>query len=96
MKEIAQERIRDELVKTIMSDRAKEGIELMSETGILKYIMPEMEEGIGIEQNKAHSFTVWEHNLKSLEYAVLKKMAIGNKIGGSTARCGQTGYSQKK
>ena len=44
MKEIAQERIRDELVKTIMSDRAKEGIELMSETGILKYIMPEMEE----------------------------------------------------
>ena len=76
LKEIAQERIRDELVKTIMSDRAKEGIELMSETGILKYIMPEMEEGIGIEQNKAHSFTVWEHNLKSLEYAVLKKWPL--------------------
>ena len=94
LKEIAQERIRDELVKTIMSDRAKEGIELMSETGILKYIMPEMEEGIGIEQNKYHSFTVWEHNLKSLEYAVLKKCTIGNKIGGSTARCAQTRHQK--
>ena len=55
-----------------MSDRAKEGIELARETGILKYIAPELEEGIDVEQNKAHSFTVWEHNLKSLEYAVMK------------------------
>ena len=73
LKEIAQERIHDEFVKVIMSVRAKEGIELMRETGMLKYIMPELEEGIGVEQNKAHSFTVWEHNLKSLEHAVSKK-----------------------
>mgnify|MGYP001583562655 CR=1 FL=1 len=76
LKEIAQERIHDELVKIIMSDRAKEGIELMHETGMLKYIMPEIEEGIGVEQNKAHSFNVWEHNLKSLEHAVFKKWPL--------------------
>ena len=76
LKEIAQERIHDEFVKVIMSDRAKDGIELMYETGILKYIMPELEEGIDVEQNKAHSFTVWEHNLKSLEYAVMKKWPL--------------------
>ena len=29
-----------------------------------------------MEQNKAHSFTVWEHNLKSLEYAVMKKWPL--------------------
>ena len=76
LEKIAQERIHDELIKIIMSERAKEGIEMMNETGILKYIMPELEEGIGIEQNKAHSFTVWEHNLKSLEYAGLKKWPL--------------------
>ena len=76
LKEIAQERIHDEFVKVIMSDRAKEGIEMMNETGMLKYIMPELEEGIGVEQNKAHSFTVWEHNLKSLEHAVSKKWSL--------------------
>ena len=76
LKEIAQERIHDEFVKVIMSDRAKEGIELMNETGMLKYIMPELEEGIGVEQNKAHSFTVWEHNLKSLEHSVSKKWPL--------------------
>ena len=73
---IAQERIRDEFVKVIMSDRAKEGIELMHEMGVLKHILPEIEEGLGIEQNKAHCFTVWEHNLKSLEHAVSKKWSM--------------------
>ena len=76
LKEIAQERIHDEFVKVIMSDRAKEGIELMNETGMFKYILPELEDGIGVEQNKAHSFTVWEHNLKSLEHAASKKWPL--------------------
>ncbi|MEK7142376.1 MAG: HD domain-containing protein [Patescibacteria group bacterium] len=76
LKKIAQERIHDEFVKIIMSDGAKEGVELMHELEILKYVLPELEEGIDIEQNKAHSFTVWEHNLKSLEYAVSKKWSL--------------------
>ena len=76
LEEIAQERIHDEFVKVIMSDRAKEGVELMHELEILKYILPELEEGIDIEQNKAHSFTVWEHNLKSLGHAVSKKWSL--------------------
>src|SRR3989344_8960128 len=80
LKEIAQERIHDEFVKIIMSEKAKEGIELTRETGILKYIMPELEEGIGIEQNKAHNFTVWEHNLKSLEHAASKKWSLETRL----------------
>lgn len=80
LKEIAKERIHDEFVKIIMSDMAKEGIELARETGILKYILPELEEGIGVEQNKAHSFTVWEHNLKSLEHAVSKKWPLETRL----------------
>lgn len=64
---IAKERIRDELIKILMLPRAREGIELLHVLGLLKYIIPELEEGIGIE-NRPKIFTVWAHNLKALEY----------------------------
>ncbi len=69
---IAKERIKDELVKILMSERAKKGIEEMMELGVLKYVIPGLEEGYGIGQNKAHKFNVWEHNLLSLDHAVKK------------------------
>ncbi|MFH1956325.1 MAG: CCA tRNA nucleotidyltransferase, partial [Patescibacteria group bacterium] len=69
---ISQERIRDEFVKIIMTDKPSKGIEMMHELGALKYVLPELEEGIDIDQNKAHKFTVWEHNLRSLDHAAFK------------------------
>jgi poly(A) polymerase/tRNA nucleotidyltransferase (CCA-adding enzyme) len=70
---IAKERIKDEFEKIIMSDNASQGIRVMNELGVLEYVIPELEEGIGIEQNKDHKFTVWEHNLRALDHAVSKK-----------------------
>jgi poly(A) polymerase/tRNA nucleotidyltransferase (CCA-adding enzyme) len=70
---IAKERIKDEFEKIIISDNASQGIRTMNELGVLKYVIPELEEGIGIEQNKDHKFTVWEHNLRALDHAVSKK-----------------------
>lgn len=67
MQFIAKERIRDELSKMFLAERAREGIEQLQELGLLKYIMPEVEEGIGVE-NRPRIFTIWEHNLKALEY----------------------------
>jgi len=69
---ISKERIRDEFLKMINSERAAEGIELMRELGILKYVVPELEEGVGVTQNKHHIYTCYKHNLKSLEYAAKK------------------------
>ncbi len=66
---IAKERIKDEFVKMVMAEHPSRGIETMSELGMLKYVLPELEEGRGVEQNKAHKFTVWEHNLRSLDHA---------------------------
>jgi len=80
LQEIAQERIHDEFVKIIMSGKPRKGIELMNELGVLKYILPELEEGIGVEQNKAHKFTVWEHNLQALDHAVSKKWPLGIRL----------------
>jgi len=69
---IAKERIRDEFIKIIMSPLAKKGIELLEETGLLKFIVPELRQGINNGQNKHHIYTIWEHNLRALDYAVKK------------------------
>lgn len=66
---ISKERIRDELIKIIDGPNPKSSIELLREAGLLEHIMPELKEGIGIEQRGPHKYEVWEHNLRALEYA---------------------------
>src|SRR3989339_583655 len=56
LKMISKERIRDEFLKIVMSERADEGIEKLRELGLLKFIVPELEEGYRISQNKHHIY----------------------------------------
>lgn len=72
LRAISKERIRDELMKIIMADKAKDGIELLRQLGLLKYIMPELEEGYGVSQNKHHIYECYEHAILSLKYAAQK------------------------
>jgi len=72
LKEIAMERIREEFVKILMSENPMIGIVLSQKLGILQYVTREIEKGIGVEQNQAHSFDVWEHSLRSLQHAADK------------------------
>jgi poly(A) polymerase/tRNA nucleotidyltransferase (CCA-adding enzyme) len=67
---ISKERVRDEFIKIINSPSADEGIELLRDTELLNYVLPELLEGVGVTQNKHHKYNVWEHNLKALKYAV--------------------------
>lgn len=76
LKEISQERIRDEFAKVIMTEKATEGVETLRELGLLNFIIPELVEGYGVTQNKHHIYTVWEHNLLSLAYAVKQKWSF--------------------
>jgi len=69
---IAKERIRDEFVKLIMSPRAAEGVVAMEDLGLLKFVVPELREGIGCGQNKHHIYTVFDHNVRALHYAAEK------------------------
>ena len=69
---ISKERIRDEFLKIIMSERAAEGIERMRQLGLLKYIIPELEEGYKVTQNKHHIYDCYEHYLRSLDFAAKK------------------------
>lgn len=69
---ISKERIRDEFLKIITTEKAAEGIEILRELGLLKHIIPELEEGYKVTQNKHHIYDCYEHSLKSLDFAAKK------------------------
>lgn len=73
---IAKERIRDEFQKIIMSDRATAGILLLEELDLLRYVVPELREGLGVGQNKHHIYTVFEHNIRALDYTAKKNYSL--------------------
>ncbi len=68
LKFVSPERIRDELIKILSSSRPALGINLLHETKLLQYILPELEQGVGVKQDRHHIYTVFKHNLLSLEH----------------------------
>ena len=83
-------------MKIIMSERAAEGVELLRELSFLKYIIPELEEGYKITQNKHHIYECYEHYLRSLDYAAKKNFnkyvrlaALFHDIGKPKAKRGE-------
>ena len=76
IKDVSAERVRDEFTKIVMSQNPKTGIELLQKTNILKYIIPELERGIGVDQTQAHVYDVWEHLLRSLQHAADKGFSL--------------------
>ena len=72
LEKISKERIRDEFVRILESAQPMKALVLSHKLGILQYIAPELEQGIGVEQNQAHSFDVFEHNLRSTQHAADK------------------------
>ena len=76
LEKISRERIRDEFTKIIMSNEPSIALEISARLDLLKYISSEFEQGIGVEQNKAHAYTVWEHLLRSLNHAAKKNYPL--------------------
>jgi putative nucleotidyltransferase with HDIG domain len=76
LRNVSCERIRDEFCKLLMTDFPMRGIVLMKDLDILRFVVPELERGIGIMQNQAHRFDVWEHNLRTLQHAADKKWPL--------------------
>ncbi len=72
LKKISEERIRDEFEKIIMSKNPAIGITMLQKFGLLKNIIPELEEGIGCEQLGEHIYDVWGHLLHALQHAADK------------------------
>jgi poly(A) polymerase/tRNA nucleotidyltransferase (CCA-adding enzyme) len=68
IKFIANERIRDELIKILASDRAYEGLMRLYNLILLQYIIPELVRGVGVDQNRHHTYTVFKHSMLSLRH----------------------------
>jgi len=68
LKFISPERIRDELIKILASVRPYEGIKLLHDCKLLQYVLPELEQGVGVKPARHHIYPVFEHNLLTLKY----------------------------
>ncbi len=83
---VSAERVRDELLKTIESPLPSAGFFLMRDTGILGVILPELLEGVGVEQGSLHCYDVFTHSLYACDAApraslILRMAALLHDIG---------------
>lgn len=86
IQEISPERIRDELSAILISPRPKLGLELLTETGLLPHILPELQACYGFDQhNPHHNLDVYQHTLAVVENTppdlVLRLAALFHDIG---------------
>lgn len=65
---ITQERITDEFNKMMMSNDPARAICMLRFVGVMKYVLPELEETYDMGQNDFHFGTVWEHTLAVIEH----------------------------
>jgi poly(A) polymerase/tRNA nucleotidyltransferase (CCA-adding enzyme) len=71
---ISFERIADEFSKIILSESPAEGVDMLQKAKLLKYILPEIEEGLRCGQNLHHIYHVYQHNILALKYCPSKKL----------------------
>lgn len=76
LKFIANERIKDELVKILSSDHSYEGMMKLYKTNLLNYIIPELLIGDGVAQSRHHVHTVFKHCMLSLKYCPNKEWQV--------------------
>jgi len=70
LENISGERIRDEFFKLIMGKEPMKALNVARATSVLDHFLPEMAEGVGIDQSRNHVYDVWEHQLRAMNYAV--------------------------
>lgn len=70
---ISKERIRDELIRIVQTDEPMAAIVVAQKLGLIAHIAPDLERGIGVAQNQAHSFDVYEHLLRAMQHAADKR-----------------------
>jgi tRNA nucleotidyltransferase (CCA-adding enzyme) len=89
-RKVSAERVRDEWMKAMKARLPSRAFEVMRESGILGVTCPELLEGVGMEQNKWHSFDVWKHALACLDACaggpVLRIAALLHDVGKPRSR----------
>jgi poly(A) polymerase len=76
---ISAERIRDEFVKTLMSDNPRIGITILVDTGLCEKFLPEIPKlRLEIDEHHHHK-DVYEHSLTVLEQSIALEHRLGGK-----------------
>ncbi len=79
---ISKERIRDEFIRTLESKNPMRGIIFYEKLGLLRHIAPDLLRGIGVEQNQAHAFDVYEHLLRTMQHGADKDWSFDIRLAG--------------
>ena len=79
---VSRERVREELVRILNSDRPMDALLLARQLDVLQYIAPDLLRGVGVEQNQAHSYDVFEHNLRTMQHAADKGWGFDIRLAG--------------
>jgi putative nucleotidyltransferase with HDIG domain len=58
---VARERIREELIKMMKTPKPSKCINALRNTGLLQFVVPPVHNCVGVEQNRFHAETVYEH-----------------------------------
>jgi tRNA nucleotidyltransferase/poly(A) polymerase len=87
---VSAERVRDEFLKIIASDKPSRALLLMEQTGLLKLFLPELAACRGIDQKGFHRFDVLEHSLLACDYAAEKQFPQNVRIAALLHDIGKT------
>jgi tRNA nucleotidyltransferase (CCA-adding enzyme) len=89
-KKVSAERVRDEWLKAMKANKPSRAFEVMRTSGILGVTCPELLLGVGMEQNKWHSFDVWTHAMACMDACVgdpvLRVAALLHDVGKPKSR----------
>lgn len=89
---ISPERIAEELNKLLLKAKhPSDGLRLMNQTGLLRYVLPELDQTVGVEQPGGyHRWDVFEHTLRVVDYAppklIVKLAALFHDCGKPQSR----------
>jgi poly(A) polymerase len=85
LKQISVERVQEELNKMLMTDSPDRAIRLLQVVGLSKYVFPELDKLIKLEQNKYHKEDAMQHTLSVVKGTpknlVTRLMALFHDIG---------------
>ena len=85
LKQISVERVQEELNKMLMTDSPDRAIKLLQVVGLSKYVFPELDKLIRLEQNKYHKEDAMQHTLTVVKGTpknlVTRLMALFHDIG---------------
>ncbi len=73
---LSAERVREELERLLLGARPDAGLDLLSETGLLDPVLPELAACRGVSQNRYHRHDVYRHRLETVRAAARRPRVV--------------------